>query len=301
MSEKIYTTKIVEDLIEKHRNGKASLSSIFYNGEWGFRKSRILFQHTEEEIEEILKCELDIVYFAENYCKILNPYMGERLPIIPRGYQKELLLSLDQKRFNIAAVSRQSGLTLIESISLLHSFIFKKEHCALIVDVKHDIAREKLQKVKDLFRQLPFFMQPGIVTNNSQCFRNENGSQIKTQTIHNQSVAIGYTVHQLHWGNFAYSTKKYIDSFFKTVIPCISSLKNGKVFISSTPNGNNHFYEMFAESEKGKNNFYPHRIYWWQVPGRGKTWKEQEIKRVGKETFDQEYDLRFFTYLKFGL
>ena len=42
------------------------------------------------------------------------------------------------------------------------------------------------------------------------------------------------------------------DSFFASVYPTITSGKNTKVIIVSTPHGMNHFYRMWHDAEKRK-------------------------------------------------
>jgi hypothetical protein len=298
MTEKVYTTKIIDEIIDSYLKGQGSIPKIFHNGQIGFRKAGILFEFTEEEKEEYLRCNKDIIYFTEKYCKIVDPYLGERRQIKLRDYQKDFLRKIDGHRFNVAAVSRQTGITTVEAIEILHAFVFSTDKNIQIVDIKRDAAHEKLQKVKDMFRQLPFFMQPGIVTMNKGVFAAENFSRIKTNS-YSKNVAIGYQIHDLHLGNFAHVHPNKLESFFQAIWPCMAALKNSKVVITSTPNGMNKFYQLYQDAQEGKNNFEAQSIYWWQVPGRDEAWKEQEIKNLGSvEAFNQEYNLQFFNHKK---
>jgi hypothetical protein len=298
MNQKVYTTQIIEDILQNYLQGNKINDSIFYRGQIGFRKAGILFEFTEEEKEEYLRCNKDIIYFAEKYCKIVDPHLGERRQIKLRDYQKDFLRKIDGHRFNVAAVSRQTGITTVEAIEILHAFIFSADKTIQIVDIKIDAAHEKLQKVKDMFRQLPFFIQPGIHTMNKSVFVAENFSAIKTNS-YSKNVAIGYQIHDLHLGNFAFASPSKLESFYKSIMPCMAALKNSKVVITSTPNGHNMFYKLYQDAQEGKNDFAAQSIYWWQVPGRDEAWKEQEIKNLGSvEAFNQEYNLQFFNHKK---
>lgn len=293
MKDQIYTTKLIEEIIVSHFRGKSSIPSIYYNGQIGLRKAGILFEHTDEEIAEILKCQKDILYFAENYCKILDPKSGEKRNIALRSYQKDLLLSFQKDKFNIAAISRQVGMTTVESIILLHSFLFSFDRVALVIDVKRDIAVEKLEKVKEMYRNIPFYMQSGITVSNTKTFSNEAWNDIKIEAA-TKHPAIGYTIHDLYIGNFAHIRPSILENMYSSIIPCMSALKDSRTIITSTPNGYNKFAELLNQAENGENSYKAHRVYWWQVPGRDESWKEQEIKNLGsQEAFEQEYELKF--------
>ena len=54
---------------------------------------------------------------------------------------------------------------------------------------------------------------------------------------------------------FAFVPNHVADSFFASVYPTITSGKNTKVIIVSTPHGMNHFYRMWHDAEKSKNEY----------------------------------------------
>lgn len=295
MKDQIYTTELIEEILVNHFRGKRPIPSIYYNGQIGLRKAGILFKHTNEEIVEITKCQKDILYFAENYCKILDPKSGKKRNIVLRSYQKDLLLSFQKDRFNIAAISRQVGMTIVETISLLHSFLFSFDRAAVLIDVKRDIAVEKLKKVKEMYRNIPFYMQSGIITSNAKTFRNEACNTIKIETATKHPIE--YEIHDLYIGNFAYIRPSILENIYNSIIPCTAAVKDSRVIITSTPNGYNKFTELLNQAENGENNYKAHRVYWWQVPGRDESWKEQEIKKLGsQEAFEQEYELKFIKF-----
>ena len=45
----------------------------------------------------------------------------------------------------------------------------------------------------------------------------------------------------------------------------------------STPKGLNHFYKLWKDAERHKNQYVPFKITWRDVPGRDENWKERTI------------------------
>lgn len=100
---------------------------------------------------------------------------------------------------------------------------------------------------------------------------------------------------------FAFLQKSVSDKLFTSMYPVISSSKNGKFIIVSTPNGvDNLYYQIWQQAnskEKDKNldGWKPFTMWWWQVPGHDEKWKEQQIASIGKDRFAQEFNNEFLT------
>lgn len=77
--------------------------------------------------------------------------------------------------------------------------------------------------------------------------------------------------------------------FFTSTYPVISSGKNTKIIIISTPNGMNLFYKLFSEAEKGKNNFTALKTMWNEHPDRDETWKTEILNNISEREFLQEF------------
>ena len=43
-----------------------------YNNDEGLRGSGEIIEYTDEQINEIIRCKTDIIYFAQNYFKIIH-------------------------------------------------------------------------------------------------------------------------------------------------------------------------------------------------------------------------------------
>jgi hypothetical protein len=95
---------------------------------------------------------------------------------------------------------------------------------------------------------------------------------------------------------FAHIHPNFIESFFRSTYPTVSSSKVSRIIITSTPNGMNKFYEIYRDAVNGDNSFNPIRVDWWQVPGRDEEWKKKEISNLGsQELFNQEYGNQFLS------
>ena len=92
---------------------------------------------------------------------------------------------------------------------------------------------------------------------------------------------------------FAFVPNHIADSFFASVYPTITSGQNTKVIIVSTPHGMNHFYRLWHDAERGKNEYTPTDVHWSEVPGRNAKWKKQTIANTSEQQFKIEFECEF--------
>lgn len=106
----IFDSKSVEDITTKINDGYVikRFQNPWFKNEVGVRRSGVTFALTDDEIQEYIKCKLDIHYFAEKYCKIKTED-GSIGPMKLRDYQKDILDLYHNNRFSILMGSRQIG------------------------------------------------------------------------------------------------------------------------------------------------------------------------------------------------
>jgi len=106
----IWTTKLVNEKIEMLNMGEIlkNVENPFHEKIVGLRKSGLSFKMTPGEIDEYVKCKMDLHYFAENYCWVKGE-KGSPVKIKLRDYQEEILDNFFNNRFNILMASRQTG------------------------------------------------------------------------------------------------------------------------------------------------------------------------------------------------
>ena len=78
--------------------------------------------------------------------------------------------------------------------------------------------------------------------------------------------------------------------FFASTYPVITSGKNTKVIIASTPMGMNLFYKLWNDAINGRNDFVPKQFYWFDHPDRDDNWKNETIRNIGDKRFEQEFE-----------
>lgn len=257
------------------------------------RKGQILFEYTEWELEEMRKCAENAVYFANKYCKVMTDDGIQKINL--RDYQVQILDQYQTHRKNIFVSPRQSGKTITSSIFLLWYLLFNFEKNAMIMANIGDTAAELMDKIKVIMKGLPFFLKPGLIVYNVMTMKFDNGCRIMAKTT-TKTSSIGYTIHMLYMDEFAHINPNFINQFFKSVYPTISSSQIARVIITSTPNGMNKFWELYKGAIEGENEFNPIRVEWWQIPNRDEEWKRKEIAALGsEEDFNQEYGCQFLS------
>lgn len=291
---KIFTTEQIEEIINNYHKGYPITRSnrIFYQNHEGTLSSDIIIAYTNEEKLEYAKCSNDIQYFIENYCGI-----------ILREYQKDWIKNFNDNRFLIYCTSRQSGYSTIMAAVYLHYLIFNIDKNIYLLANKSQTSVEFIKKVYNHYLKIPYFLKPGIVSKNIKNIKFNNRNRIASHTA-SKTPSIGYTIDIFSFLEFAHIPPNILEPYYITIVPTISAMRNSRLIIQSTPNGNNLFIELLHNSERKindplKNTYKPIRTYWWEVPDRDEEWKQQEIKKLGsEELFNQEYDLRFITTRK---
>ena len=267
------------------------MSDNVYLGNPNLKKANTAIEFTQDQILEFMKCKEDPVYFANNYIKIVS--LDEGLTQFhPYHFQEKLINNFHDNRFNICKMPRQTGKSTTVVSYLLHYAVFNDSVNIGILANKAATARELLGRLQTAYENLPKWMQQGIVSWNKGSLELENGSKILAAST-SASAVRGMSFNILFLDEFAFVPNHVADSFFASVYPTITSGKNTKVIIVSTPHGMNHFYRMWHDAEKGKNEYVPTDVHWSEVPGRDDEWKETTIANTSEQQFKVEFECEF--------
>ena len=262
-----------------------------YLGNPNLKKANTPIEFSEEQIIEFLKCKEDPVYFANNYIKIIS--LDEGLTQFhPYHFQRKLINNFHNNRFNICKMPRQTGKSTTVISYLLHYLIFNDSVNIGILANKAATARELLARLATAYENLPKWMQQGVLVWNKGNIELENGSKILAAST-SASAVRGMSFNILFLDEFAFVPNHVADSFFASVYPTITSGKNTKVIIVSTPHGMNHFYRMWHDAERGKNEYIPTDVHWSEVPGRDAEWKDTTIANTSEQQFKVEFECEF--------
>jgi len=267
------------------------MSDNVYLGNPNLKKANTPIEFTEEQIIEFVQCQRDPVYFANKYVKIVSLDEG-LVSFKPYRFQEKLINNFHENRFNICKMPRQTGKSTTVVSYLLHYAIFNDSVNIGILANKAATARELLGRLQTAYENLPKWMQQGIMVWNKGSLELENGSKILAAST-SASAVRGMSFNILFLDEFAFVPNHIADSFFASVYPTITSGKNTKVIIVSTPHGMNHFYRMWSDAEKGKNEYIPTDVHWSEVPGRDDAWKEQTIANTSEQQFKIEFECEF--------
>jgi len=262
-----------------------------YLGNPNLKRSNVSIEWSQELIEEWSKCDLDPVYFAKTYVKIVSLDEG-LIPFTMYDFQENLIKNFHNNRFNIAKLPRQTGKTTTVISYLLHYSLFNPNSNIAILANKSTISMDILGRLQLAYENLPKFLQQGVISWNKGSLILENGSKISANSTSSSAVR-GMSFNIIFLDEFAFIPNHIAEQFFSSVYPTISSGRNTKVIIISTPNGMNMFYKLWRDAERNKNEYIPLEVHWSQVPGRDEKWKEQTIANTSARQFTQEFECEF--------
>ncbi len=262
-----------------------------YPGFPRLRKADAYVELNAFEAQETLKCLRDPMYFLENYCKIVHVDHGI-IPFRPYEYQRKIFRTAIDNRYTIVKLPRQSGKTTIMAGFMAWQVIFNQDYKMACLAHKESQAREILDRVKLIYENLPKWLQSGVTTWNRNNIQVENGSSIEIGATSSGTIR-GKAFNLVYLDEFAFIPARLQEEFYTSVLPTISSGKTTKIVITSTPKGFNLFYKIWKDAEDGKNTYATEEIRWFDPPGRDEAWRDEQIKIIGEQKFNQEYDTEF--------
>jgi hypothetical protein len=262
---------------------------------------------TEEDLENLAKCmdpETGPHYFLENFFYIQHPVRG-KLKYEPFDYQRRLIDSYHQHRFNVNLLPRQTGKTTTAAGYLLWYAMFVPDSTILIAAHKYTGAQEIMVRIRYAYEMCPDNIRAGCTSYNKQSIEFENGSRIIAQTT-TETTGRGMSLSLLYADEFAFVAPNIASEFWTSISPTLAT--GGKAIITSTPNSDeDQFASIWKEANKrfdehgnttttGRNGFFPFRAYWNEHPDRDEKWAEIERSRIGEERFRREHDCEFLVF-----
>ena len=255
------------------------------------KRAHVPLSFTSEQVEEVIKCSQDVVYFIKNYVKIINLDEG-LVPFDMYPFQEEMANTISDNRFTVIKTCRQAGKTTTSAAVILWHVLFNESYTIAILANKLNTAREILSRVQRAYENLPKWLQQGVIVWNKTNIELENGSQIIASSTASSAIR-GYSINFLYLDEFAFVPRTIQDDFFTSVYPTIISGSNTKVVITSTPNGFDLFYKIWINSVEGRNEYQNFMVNWWDVPGRDEEWRQKTIANTSEDQFRQEFDAEF--------
>ena len=273
---------------------------ITFNGNRQLKKQFTKLDLFPIHIEELTRCANDIHYFKDNYIKIRTK-SGVNFPEL-RKYQNDFIDEIipDENESIIGLMGRQSGKSISTGIYLCHQYNFNKELNIGIVANKGAMAREFLANVKNMFIELPIWMQQGTLVWNQGSIQNESKMRILTDVPSSDSFR-GYSVHILVIDENAFIRPSIWEAFSDSIFPAQSGLSWKKNISISTANGMNFFYNLVKAAREGTSGTKIFEVDWKDVPRydtdgsimEPEKFKDKIVKKHGIIYFEQNYGNNF--------
>jgi len=268
------------------------------------KPAHITQKYTEKDIEDLLNCTDHVIgphYFLDNFFFIQHPVKG-KLKYVAFEYQRRLIDSYHNHRFNVNLLPRQTGKTTTASGYLLWFAMFIPDSTILVAAHKYTGAQEIMQRIRYAYELCPNHIRCGVTSYNKQSIEFDNGSRIVAQTT-TPTTGRGMSLSLLYADEFAFVEPNIATEFWTSISPTLAT--GGKAIITSTPNSdedqfsqiwkeaNYKFDEFGNNTDVGKNGFFPFRAFWREHPERDEKWANTERSRIGEERFRREHDCEF--------
>lgn len=306
-SQALWTSDAVELAKQGIKDGYKLKESPFNKNvkDCNLRKGNLPFRLSPEEREIIEICMEDKLLFGNTFVQLKDGDAGWQ-QITLRPYQEKLLKQYEDEKWNLLMFPRQSGKTTTTVVEIVHFCTFNFDKDCVVIAQSELVVNEILQKIKNAFAGLPFYLQPGFISFTKKGFVLDNGCRLSIG-VASESVVQGFALDFLFIDEFAYIPHSRVTKFWNNIYPALTNNHNSKCIIASTPNGRNKFYELWSQAKLGKNRFKTSHIYWWEVPRKGKPGQTQEqiqedfkndtIANVGLEGWLMGFECSFDTQL----
>lgn len=296
----IWSSAVLDAALTGIEQGKKLVSNPFYENNTRLLKGDLVFERTDAEIDEWIRCKYDIIYFVEKYCKLMTPEGIKNVKL--RDYQQRYLQHLMDNRLSIYLACRQCGKTTTSAVFMLHYILFNTDKNALVLGNKRKTAIEILDKAKKIYLELPYFLKPGIYKWNEGEIVLDNGCRLMAEATTINS-GISFTFHCVLSDEFAHIQPNIIEKFYNNLFPTITAGR-ARFMITSTQNGRNLFYRLCKAAEAKENEYAFFKTDWDEVPEwnpekkcwekRDETWKALQVANYGsEEAFNSQFGTNF--------
>lgn len=225
--------------------------------------------------------------------RVLSKYGHSIVTAVKKTERKENMYDIeidsdDHLYFSNDLISHN---TTTAAAYFLYEVVFSRDKPFAILANKFETAKEILDRFKLMFEYLPVYIKPGVVEWNKSSIEFSNGCKIFVSATSSSSIR-GRSISTLYLDEFAHIDDA--EEFFTSTFPVISSGKNTKVIITSTPNGLNLFYRLWSDAENKRNAFNPIKFTWRDHPDRDEKWHKEMLEIMSPEDFDVEFNGEFY-------
>jgi len=294
-----FKTPSIAKELEVQRN-KDNFSSLFLEPwknseskknelEWN---AKILIEETKSYTG---RCEVDPIYFIENFIKIVKPE-GNTTSLIPfklYEFQADIINNdFESKGNSFVYTARQMGITNLDAAYALWLALFKNKNVLFVVNSKN-VVQHTAKKINQMLEELPIWMKDHfklglIVETNENILLNGAGQiQIVSASESIKSKSANYVI--IDNAGSIPKIKEAIKSLTPYVLP------DGKIIVTTTGGLKNDETGLYL-SELRESKDWTHSIYGWERhPLRNMEWSLKKIEEHGTQFFELENCCRYPT------
>ncbi len=256
----------------------------------------------KEQVEEVLKCGKDPIYFIKNYLYIQHPTKG-RLPFRLYPFQEECIESFLDYKYNIVLKSRQLGLSTTTAAYCLWMALFRQDANILLMATKLEVGKGMIEKIRTAFKMLPAWMLNLLElkvpdAESVKYIKFTNGSKI-TAIPTAKDAARGEAVTLLVIDEAAHIEN--LEELWMGLWSTVST--GGRAIVFSTPKGRNYFQQLWVGAEVpelepnkvgqickgvGRNGFHGIKLPWFVHPERDDEWFDAQSRALDARGVAQE-------------
>ena len=231
---------------------------------------------------EYIKCASDPVYFIENYLQTFDQTRNGYVPFTLFERQKDVIRGYRTHNNNLVLKYRQSGISTLTAAYAVWLMIFADRNSPekiLIIANKRDLAVNLLKKIKEFLDYVPTW----IYDQDAQPLEKDSEQHIVLPYNKSEAKAVATSAGALRGFTPTFliiDEAAHVEQgaeFWGATQAALAT--GGKSTLISTPKGMDEiFYRTYQNSEIGENDFYVHKLQWWEDPRYNK-----ELKWVSKE------------------
>lgn len=260
----------------------------------GYRGNDQLRPATEEisllpwQQEEIMKCADDPEYFIRNYCYIHTKDAGMQLFNL-RPRQAQELKNMQEHRFIKGDWYRQAGYSTTVLAYMLWDTIFSETpHLNVYMGEKEDRAKEEFYKVKQMYINLPYWMQPGVKhwTNEAICMT--DGRRF-IATVPSPDTVRGFSPYILFVDDFGLYTDNRALNLVQSVFPTIMSGNSMHLITGSSHKFGNQTPFNLTFWKNSEKHFFVSENTWDTDTQHDEEWARAERQKIGDFKFERFY------------
>jgi hypothetical protein len=273
---------------------EAHLETLSFRGNFNLREGDTKVGMTAEMLAERFKCSQDPIYFIKNYIHVVHPDRGICLMNL-YPYQEKMIQAYHKNKRVTFMTPRQYGKTTVSAAYFIWYILFNDAKTVAILGNKQATADEIMDRVRLAYECLPKWLQQGVTSWNKRSITLVNGSKCFGAATSSSGIR-GKSIQLLYIDEYAFVENNIAEAFFTSVYPTITAGEDTKVFITSTPNGYNHFHKIWNEANKKGddwNGFVPLRVLWTEMPNRTQAWYNEQKAVLGELKTAQELDAEF--------